>query len=187
MKKINSYPFMGIDGRQIKDVSDRIGIVYHSDNSFDVYFDNSLIDDEIRKGVLCYYKFLSEQRVRYINDVLSKDYGDKMPSINTHLDIIIMYINDVISFSKNNSIVPQSIDILYRLNGNPCDYRYLQCVIDLLMNDDFFVNSKGTKFGIINEVSNGNLGDVVNSFNDVTIYNQSLNSNKVLSLKKQIG
>lgn len=178
MRKISSYPFIGCDSRQIKNVSDKIGIVYRSDNDFDVYFDDSLIDDKIYKGILCYFKFLGEQRTKYINELISKDYGNRLPSVNTHLDIVIMYVNDVISFCRSNSMSPQSIDILYRLNGNPDDFRYLPCVIDLLMNDNNFDLNSSV------DMSSRCLDDVVNSITGGVIH-KTVN-NKVFSLKKII-
>ncbi len=182
MRKISSYPFVGCDSRQIKFISDKIGIVYHEDNAFDVYLEDNLVSDEIYKGLLCYFKFLGEQRKRYVDQLFLKDYGDKMPSVNTHLDIVIMYINDAISFCKNNSIFPKSVDFLYRLNDSEENYRYLSCIINLLMNDNYTVNTTSSNSGLLKNDSIGNLKYYVDSIINGDMYKNF--DSKVLSLRK---
>ena len=158
-KCIKSYPFTGYDCERIKRIGNRIGFLYSPDGNIDVYFGEKIVDENI-KGILCYYRFLSDQIRWFENNKASEN----IYSVNTYLDTILMCINEFVSSCKKNGSELNIDDILLGINqlDKKYYYKYLPCVIDLLMDDFYLLDIYGTSDGIqYDRVEDGNLTDVV--------------------------
>ena len=163
-KGIKSYPFTGYDSKIIKRIGDRIGILYSSDGSIDVYFGEKVVDEKI-KGILCYFHFLAGQ-IRWFENHKS---SDNIYSVNTYLDTVIMCINEFVSTYTKNNVSLNSDDILLGINQFEKKeyYKNLSCVIDLLMNDFYYLDIYGTSEGIhYDMLVDGNLSDIVDYVSD---------------------
>lgn len=161
---IKSYPFIGYDSERIRRIGNRIGFLYSPDGNIDVYFGEKIVDEKI-KGVLCYYKFLSDQ-IRWFENHKS---SDNTYSVNTYLDTVLMCINEFVSTYTKNNVSLNSDDILLGINQfkEKVYYKYLSCVIDLLMNDFYLLDIYGTSDGIAyDNLVEGNLSDVVDYVSD---------------------
>lgn len=176
MKKIKSYPFKNCDYSQIKAIADNIKI----DEKNNVFYNNINISDNTIKGILCYFKFLNNQLEKYFNYVVSKCQNCAMPKCNTQVDVIITYINEIISYCKQNNCTPDINDILYRLNEMNGKYNYLTIIMELLMSDTYCEIFEGTTNGIKNyEVKAGNLNNIVLSIINGELENPKTNESKI--------
>lgn len=195
--KIKTYPFCGLNYEQIKCVADRIYfndnfdinyIVYSCDERYNMLCKNSeIIEDDRIKCVLFYFKFLSDIGRNYNNHIHSMDSECKLPSVNTYLDTILIHINEVVSYCKENGCRPEFKDILYRFNkiydssdlyrlyDNKDDYNYLNELMDFIFDDDFYVGvSKFNNDGIVfNKINDGVLCDIVN---DIVLNQNCINN-----------
>ncbi len=183
---IKSYPFTGCSFEKIKQIGDRVGFLYFSDGSFDVYFGDAVVDEQI-KGILCYFRFLAEQ-IDTFNNVSNKGSY----SVNTYLDTILLCINEYVSLCKKNNLSFNKDDILFNLNQFSrefSDYRYLSGVVDLLMNDSYYVDVYGTNSCVIyNELEKGNLNDGVSYILDNEYgFNYGKPKCKKLSINEKIN
>jgi len=165
MEVINSYPFIGCSSEKIQQIGKRIGILYYPDGKFDVYFGEKV--DEKFKGILCYFLFLTRQIDCFNSE--NKNSNVAMYSVNTYLDTILMNINEFVSLCKKNQMFLNHDDFLSCIiqRDEFYNYRYFSSVIELLMNDFYYVDAYSTNSGV-NYVKkiDGNLTDYVSCILD---------------------
>ena len=160
METIKSYPFTGCNSEVIKRIGDRIGISYDYNGVFNVFFEDEVADKKI-KSLLCYFKFLNQQIYRF--NRMNKNTNGKIYSVDTYLDTILMNINEFVSLCKKKNLTLSPNEILMCLNQNDeiYNYRYLSCVIDLLMNDSYCVSVYSTDTCVKYDENLGDLNSYV--------------------------